>query len=146
MNRSAKSIGRTCLLLLPCMASAQPGASDRMQTVPRALDTDSDRTLSTDEIQQASERLAGLDTSGDGKLSLEEIGGSTEIPGTIRQQLVVRVLDKDDDLTISAEERANASHSLARLDHDGDWQLSGEELYPLNAGGAAEKTQPTCGA
>ena len=117
-------------LSLPSLAAAQPPGMERLQTVFRTLDADDDQALSTDEVQAAAERLLSLDSDSDGALSLEEMGGPAPIRGMIRQQLVIRALDEDGDLSVSADELARASRSLAYLDRDGDWNLSGEELNP----------------
>ena len=109
-------------------ALAQEPSAPDLQRVMRTLDADGDGQLSTDEVQQAAERLAGLDTDGDGAVSLEEMGGPAYIRGLIRQQLALRVLDRDGDLMISAQELAGASRNLARLDDNGDWRLDTEEL------------------
>ena len=117
-------------LTLPSLTAAQPPGLERLQTVFRTLDADDDQALSTDEVQAASERLLSLDSDSDGALSLEEMGGPAPIRGMIRQQLVIRALDEDGDLSVSADELARASRSLAYLDRDGDWNLTGEELNP----------------
>ncbi len=117
-------------LILPGLATAQPPGAERLQTVLRTLDADNDQALSTGEVLAASERLLSLDSDGDGALSLEEMGGPAPIRGMIRQQLVIRALDEDGDLSVSADELARASRSLAYLDRDGDWNLTGEELNP----------------
>ncbi len=111
-------------------AVAQPADLARLQTVIHTLDVDGDQALSTDEVQQATERLLSLDSDGDGALSLEEMGGPAPIRGMIRQQYVIRALDGDGDLNVSADELARASRSLAYLDQDGDWNLSRQELNP----------------
>ena len=107
---------------------AQDPAPGDLARVLNTLDSDGDQELSTDEVQQAAERLAGLDADGDGAISLEEMGGPGPIRGMIRGQLAVRVLDADGDLRISEAELAGASRSLARLDTDGDWRLDRGEL------------------
>ena len=117
-------------LILPGLATAQPPGAERLQTVLRTLDADNDQALSTGEVLAASERLLSLDSDGDGALSLEEMGGPAPIRGMIRQQLVIRALDEDGDLSVSVDELARASRSLAYLDRDGDWNLTGEELNP----------------
>ena len=125
-------------LTLPGLAVAQPlpPGLERLQTVMRTLDVDSDQALSTDEVQAAAQRLLSLDSDGDGALSLEEMGGPAPIRGMIRQQYVLRALDEDGDLSVSADEIARASRSLAYLDRDGDWNLSHEELNPPGPPGA----------
>ncbi len=123
-------------LIVASPSVAQSPGMARLQTVFQTLDADSDRALSTDEVQAARERLLTLDSNSDGALSLEEMGGPAPIRGMIRQQYVIRVLDADGDLSISADELARASLSLARLDRNGDWSLSGEELNPPDRAGA----------
>ena len=122
-------------LSLPSLVAAQPPGMERLQTVFRTLDADNDQALSTDEVQAAAERLLSLDSDSDGALSLEEMGGPAPIRGMIRQQFVIRALDEDGDLSVSADELARASRSLAYLDRDGDWNLSGEELNPAGPPG-----------
>ncbi len=134
-------------LTLPGLAVAQPQPPrmERLQTVIRTLDADNDRSLSTDEVQEAAQRLLSLDSDGDGALSLEEMGGPAPIRGMIRQQYVIRALDEDGDLSVSADELARASRSLAYLDRDGDWNLSSEELNPPGPPGPAPDGPPPGG-
>ena len=126
-------------------ALSQDASAPDLERVLRTLDTDGDLELSTDEIQQATERLSGLDTDGDGAISLEEMGGPAPVRGTIRRQVVVRILDRDGDLAISAQELAEASRNLARLDDSGDWRLDTEELG-TNRGGEVAGDDATVAA
>ena len=138
MNKYPTASAMLLSLTLPSLAVAQPlpPGLERLQTVMRTLDVDSDQALSTDEVQAAAQRLLSLDSDGDGALSLEEMGGPAPIRGMIRQQYVLRALDEDGDLSVSADELARASRSLAYLDRDGDWNLSHEELNPPGPPGA----------
>ena len=138
MNKYFTASAILLSLTLPGLAAAQPlpPGLERLQTVMRTLDADSDQALSTDEVQAAAQRLLSLDSDGDGALSLEEMGGPAPIRGMIRQQYVLRALDEDGDLRVSADEIARASRSLAYLDRDGDWNLSHEELNPPGPPGA----------
>ena len=138
MNKYVTASAMLLSLTLPSLAVAQPvpPGLERLQTVMRALDADNDQALSTDEVQAAAQRLLSLDSDGDGALSLEEMGGPAPIRGMIRQQYVLRALDEDGDLSVSADELARASRSLAYLDRDGDWNLSHEELNPPGPPGA----------
>ena len=138
MNKYPASAALLLPLILPGLAAAQPvpPGLERLQTVMRTLDADNDQALSTDEVQAAAQRLLSLDSDGDGALSLEEMGGPAPIRGMIRQQYVMRALDEDGDLSVSADELARASRSLAYLDRDGDWNLSHEELNPAGPPGA----------
>ena len=126
-------------------AVAQPADLARLQTVIHTLDVDGDQALSTDEVQQATQRLLSLDGDSDGVLSLEEMGGPAPIRGMIRQQFVIRALDEDGDLSVSADELARASRSLAYLDRDGDWNLSFQELNPPGPPGMAPGGPPPGG-
>lgn len=51
----------------------QPNVFLQALTITRALDTDRDRTISAEEIEQASERLKTLDLNGDGKVDSSEM-------------------------------------------------------------------------
>ena len=138
MNKYVTASAMLLSLTLPSLAVAQPvpPGLERLQTVMRTLDANNDQALSTDEVQAAAQRLLSLDSDGDGALSLEEMGGPAPIRGMIRQQYVLRALDEDGDLSVSADELARASRSLAYLDRDGDWNLSREELNPQGPPGA----------
>ena len=130
----------------PAVAQPLPPGMERLQSVIRTLDADNDQSLSTDEVQEATQRLLSLDSDSDGALSLEEMGGPAPIRGMIRQQYVIRALDEDGDLSVSADELARASRSLAYLDRDGDWNLSSEELNPAGPPGAPPGGPPPGGA
>ena len=145
MNNYLTAAALLVFLTPPGAAVAQPADLDRLQTVIRTLDVDGDQALSTDEVQQATQRLLSLDGDGDGVLSLEEMGGPAPIRGMIRQQYVIRALDEDGDLSVSADELARASRSLAYLDRDGDWNLSRQELNPPGPPGAAPGGPPPGG-
>ena len=136
MNKYLTAAAMVFILIPPSPAVAQPPGFERLQTVMRTLDADSDQSLSTDEVQEATQRLLSLDSDSDGALSLEEMGGPAPVRGMIRQQYVIRALDENGDLIVSADELAQASRALARLDRDGDWILSREELNPSGPPGA----------
>ena len=136
MNKYLTAAAMLFFLIPPSPAVAQPPGFERLQTVMRTLDADNDQSLSTDEVQEATQRLLSLDSDSDGALSLEEMGGPAPVRGMIRQQYVIRALDEDGDLSVSADELAQASRALARLDRDGDWNLSREELNPPGPPGA----------
>ena len=138
MNTNLSAAATFVFLIVPSLTVAQPPGAARLQTVLRTLDADSDQSLSTGEVLEATQRLLSLDSNGDGALSLEEMGGPAPIRGMIRQQYVIRALDADGDLSVSADELGRASLSLARLDRNGDWNLSREELKtppPPDGGG-----------
>ena len=147
MNKYLTAVAILLSLTLPNLTVAQPlpPGMERLQTVIRTLDADNDQSLSTDEVQEATQRLLSLDSNSDGALSLEEMGGPAPIRGMIRQQYVIRALDEDGDLSVSADELARASRSLAYLDRDGDWNLSSEELNPPGPPGPAPDGPPPGG-
>ena len=145
MNNYLTAAALLVFLMPSGPAVAQSADLARLQTVIRTLDVDGDQALSTDEVQQATERLLSLDSDSDGALSLEEMGGPAPIRGMIRQQFVIRALDEDGDLSVSADELARASRSLAYLDQDGDWKLSRQELNPPGPPGAPAGGPPPGG-
>ena len=128
---------------------AQPGEGmppgpPPVPPVIAALDVDGDRTISAEEIEESPEALASLDEDGDGQLTREELrpgppDGAAGPPEERPQQghrrphgppPVVAVLDDDRDGIISAEEIANAPAALAKLDKNGDGELTRDELRP----------------
>jgi hypothetical protein len=146
MKKNLSVVATFLFLIIPSLTVAQPPGAARLQMVFRTLDADSDQSLSTGEVLEATQRLLSLDSNGDGALSLEEMGGPAPIRGMIRQQYVIRALDADGDLSMSADELGRASLSLARLDRDGDWNLSLEELKaPPPPGGGGPGGGPELG-
>ena len=138
------------------VASAQPPRGNRpppqepsIPPIFAELDTNRDRVLSADELQEA---FKILDKNGDGEITLEELrmpppeGGKPpkkvkkpddskmpQGPPPDRPPVppVIAVIDADHDGTISAEELANAPESLKELDKNSDGQLTPEELHPV---------------
>lgn len=111
-----------------------------------ALDTDKDGEISAEEIQNATDSLAKADTNGDGKISKEEIFVKPPMPPMPPEQKdqprdkeepkgkrppppVIGVLDEDQDGRLSAKEIRNADKSLLMLDHNGDKELTEEEMF-----------------
>ena len=87
MNTNLSAAATFVFLIVPSLTVAQPPGAARLQTVFRTLDADSDQSLSTGEVLEATQRLLSLDSNGDGALDLEEMGGPAPIRGMIRQQL-----------------------------------------------------------
>ena len=105
--------------------------------VYRAIDADSDGTLSADELSKAADALKKLDKDGDGKVTRRELlppreGGGPE--GSDRpapEQLIRRLMagDKNNDGKLSREELPERlQRSFDRLDANSDGSASAEEL------------------
>ncbi|NNC80578.1 MAG: hypothetical protein HKN94_10545 [Acidimicrobiales bacterium] len=99
-------------------------------TIFRALDTDGDGILTAEDIDAAPERLRELDLNGDSRLTEDEIGGPTWLPGWVRSSAIVRLLDADGDLVITADDIADASERIRTLDRDGDGQVTEDDDQP----------------
>lgn len=102
-----------------------------------ALDADKDGEISAEEIQNAADALAKADANGDGKISKDEAfvkppkppEGKEEPKGKRPPPPVIGVLDEDRDGKLSAKEIRNADKSLLMLDHNGDKELTEEEMF-----------------
>ena len=96
-----------------------------------AIDTDGNGEISADEIERSVETLSALDRNGNGDLDYDELSGGVgkgPFVGWLRMLTAIRVIDRSGDSVISAEELANAPHHLKRLDRDGNWKLTPDEL------------------
>ncbi|MEM8856687.1 MAG: aryl-sulfate sulfotransferase [Chloroflexota bacterium] len=95
-----------------------------------ALDQDGDGRLTAAEIDAAPEILRSLDKDGDGELNETELEGYGLhfIPGRVRFNAIVRVLDLDGDLRVTAEDIADAPNRLIMLDRDGDGIVRREDV------------------
>jgi len=87
-----------------------------------ALDTDGDGQLSPAEIDAAPDVLRSLDKDGDGELNETELEGYGYhfTPGRVRFNGIVRMLDLEGDLRVTAEDIADAPNRIRRLDKDRD--------------------------
>ncbi|GEM_PF-1164454 len=121
------------------VASTEPADYDAYEwSLPHipvldALDLNKDGVLDATEITVAAESLAPLDVNNDRLLDKRELGGPGPIPGWLRLQTPIKVLDKNGDDQISFAELENAASELRRADIDGDWVLSTTELYDRRA-------------
>lgn len=121
------------------VVSAQDLMSQSEQPVLTALDLNADGMLSTEEVQSSPGSLRTLDRDGDGVLSPEETRlvlpeGRQFPPGFTgvmmrnpRVQPLMKLIDRNGDGTIDADEIEASSSAIKRLDADGDWNLSGAE-------------------
>lgn len=141
-NRTMK----TCMIHLILAAAATAGLCAQDSAPPKGklppplllpvLDTDKDGELSAEEISGASVSLLKLDKNNDGTLSKKEIapppkGGKTGGPPPPKPPaFLVKLLDLDDDKTLSADEIESAPDTLAQLDVNGDGAISKKELKP----------------
>lgn len=115
------------------------------------LDADGDRVLTEAEMANASAALLTLDKNGDGALTADELRGQRRGPGGPPRDgqdnpnrpgrrggpppcPIAAALDVNHDLTLSAEEIANAPAVLRALDANQDGQLDREELCPGRPG------------
>ncbi len=98
------------------------GMQKAINFIFEALDQDGDGRLSPAEIDAAPEVLRSLDKDGDGELNETELEGYGLhfIPGRVRFNAIVRALDLDGDLRVTAEDIADAPNRIRRLDRDGD--------------------------
>jgi len=130
------------LITLPAIAQDRgpggqrdPAQMMRLLPVMRALDTDEDSALSSEEIDGAAAALLTLDADGDGNLTRDEIAppreaGFPRMPGMMRLVPLMRALDLDGDEELFEDEVTDAASHLRTLDLDGDGLLSAEELAP----------------
>jgi hypothetical protein len=101
-----------------------------------ALDVNKDGIIDATEIANAPAALAKLDKNGDGQITADELhpprpADAPQPPADAPKRPVpplLAALDTDGDGMISAAELANAAASLAKLDKNGDGQLTPDEF------------------
>ncbi|MEM7348252.1 MAG: aryl-sulfate sulfotransferase, partial [Chloroflexota bacterium] len=107
------------------------GMVDSREFLFKALDQDGDGRLSPAEIDAAPKILRSLDKDGDGALNESELEGYGFhfIPGQVRSNAIVRMLDLDGDLRVTAEDIAEAPNRIRRLDRDMDGIVRREDVF-----------------
>lgn len=149
-------IARTGLLIVIVLALCALGAVAKPGGCPKgpppgprpvpplvvALDANADGTIDANEIANAPASLLTLDKNGDGVLTRDELrpgppdgkgkgkGAGCKGPGGPGKCPLVAALDTNADGTIDANEIANASASLLKLDKNGDGVLTRDEYAP----------------
>jgi len=103
------------------------------------LDVNRDGTLDSSEIANASAALKTLDKNSDGQLTSDEYlpPMPKDAPADAPKPptpLIVKALDANGDGTIDALEIANAPAALAKLDKNGDGQLTRDEFMGKRPG------------
>ena len=96
-----------------------------------AIDKDGDEEISFDEIENSVESLSALDKNRNGDLDYDELSGGIgkgPFVGWLRMLTAIRVIDRSGDSVISADELLGAPVQLKRLDRDGNWKLTSNEL------------------
>ena len=96
-----------------------------------AIDKDGDEEISFDEIENSVESLSALDKNRNGDLDHDELSGGIgkgPFVGWLRMLTAIRVIDRSGDSVISADELQGAPVQLKRLDRDGNWKLTADEL------------------
>ena len=112
------------------------GPGHRPPPLVAALDVNKDGVIDATELANASAVLAKLDKNGDGQITADELhparpAGAPEQAADASKRPAPPIfasLDTDGDGTISSAELANASASLAKLDKNGDGQLTPDEF------------------
>lgn len=102
------------------------GGGEMFRTLFDAVDANGDGTVTQDEVEAyRTARLAEVDASGDGALSIEEFDTLYREFTRSRMVDMFQELDADGDGVISAEEMdTRVSRMFERMDRDGDGALT----------------------
>ncbi|MCR9072988.1 MAG: calcium-binding protein [Alphaproteobacteria bacterium] len=126
-------------VLVPSLATAHGDkdahglrAGERAEHMERRfqeIDTDKDGKITGAEIDAfRAARFAAADANGDGKLSVEEMQAARSEQRKERFGRMIARLDKDGDGQLSAAEMPKRGDRLMKLDKDGDGAVSLEEM------------------
>lgn len=145
-------------------AAGRPGADSgrEAQAIFERLDANKDGKVAADEVPEDRREgflraITRIDSDGDKAVTKEEFakvyaimrGGADPTTRPDARPAasggpvpLIRLLDADGNGEISAEELANASKALLKLDRNGDGKLTREELQPPPAGGPEGGPRP----
>ena len=100
----------------------------KMRNTERIIDRNADGIINKEELAQAKKNLMVLDLNADGVLSERELGGPGPAPCAIRELVVIRLIDVDENCAFSTEELDSISVRLSVLDTNGDGLILEEEI------------------
>ena len=122
-------------VIVPSLAIAHgDGAKDGkraeyMEMRFQQMDADKDGKITAAEIESFhAARFAAADANGNGKLSLEEMDAARAEQRQERFGRMIAKLDKDGDGQLSAEEMPMRGERMMKLDTDGDGAVSLDEM------------------
>ena len=140
MNKDPKEINFDTLTAEEA-AEIMQGMQESVMFLFNALDTDGDGQLSPAEIDAAPDVLRSLDKDGDGELNETELEGYGFhfMPGRVRFNGIVRMLDLDGDLRVTAEDIADAPNRIRRLDKDRDGIVKRTDAIAQRNGTVAQR-------
>lgn len=121
-------------------SNGQADSAAAYEAVFKTLDKNGDGKLSSDEIRNASDSLAGLDKDGDGSITVAELGrtrpralaglgggGANADPARVWQRLIAN--DKNKDGKLSEDEMPERlQQAFSRLDQNGDGYVDETEF------------------
>jgi len=146
----------------PARGEGRPGRPGGHPLI-RILDTDKDGVISKVELSAAAEAVKKLDVNGDNQITREDLADirderrearteKTEDADAAKEAKparpegarrpvmpVLAALDVNDDKVIDTSEINSAPQSLAKLDANGDGQLTANELRPARGEGRPER-------
>ncbi len=99
----------------------------RLKTTQRVIDENADGLIDSAEISKSKERLLLYDKNKDGRLSIEELGGSKATKEKLREFAIVKAIDVNEDGRFSKKELEQAAIKILALDSNGDGKINAQE-------------------